>query len=170
MPICDTLLRLAEEPSLYRPLWSDQILREVDSVLRNELGYTPEQCERRITRMKEAFPEATVKIPACLPSSLDGIPDKDDRHILAAAICGHANAIVTQNQKHFPKEVVQEFDILCHTPDEFLIHQFHLNPPQILEKIDAQASGIRKSRPEIIQLLKSTVPGFIALVEKWSST
>ena len=120
--------------------------------------------------MKEAFPEATVKIPACLPSSLDGIPDKDDRHILAAAICGHANAIVTQNQKHFPKEVVQEFDILCHTPDEFLIHQFHLNPPQILEKIDAQASGIRKSRPEIIQLLKSTVPGFIALVEKWSST
>jgi len=32
---------------------------------------------------------------------------------LLAAICGHANAIVTQNQKGFPKEVIQEFDILC---------------------------------------------------------
>lgn len=29
MSLCDTLLRLAEEPAMYRPLWSDEILAEV---------------------------------------------------------------------------------------------------------------------------------------------
>jgi hypothetical protein len=29
MPLCETLLRLAEEPALYRPLWSDSILQAV---------------------------------------------------------------------------------------------------------------------------------------------
>ena len=34
MPLCDTLLRLAEEPALYRPLWSERILLEVDMLWR----------------------------------------------------------------------------------------------------------------------------------------
>ena len=33
MPICDTLLRLAEEPSFYIPKWSGHILAEVRSTL-----------------------------------------------------------------------------------------------------------------------------------------
>ena len=38
MPLCDTLLRLAEDPSMYRPLWSGNILQEVGNVLQNKLG------------------------------------------------------------------------------------------------------------------------------------
>ena len=33
MPLCDTLLRLAEEPAFYIPKWSDGILRELRSTL-----------------------------------------------------------------------------------------------------------------------------------------
>jgi hypothetical protein len=29
MPLCDTLLRCAEDPGLFRALWSEQILEEV---------------------------------------------------------------------------------------------------------------------------------------------
>ena len=43
MPLCDTLLRLAEDPSMYRPLWSDQILQEVGIALEKKLGYSTAQ-------------------------------------------------------------------------------------------------------------------------------
>ena len=33
MPVCDTLLRLAEEPAFYAPKWSWEILEEVSRTL-----------------------------------------------------------------------------------------------------------------------------------------
>jgi len=169
MPLCDTLLRLAEEPAMYRPLWSDQILQEVGRVLEIAFGYSAEQSKRRINAMCQAFPEASKTIPACLPGSFDGIPDENDRHVLAAALRGEANAIVTHNVKHFPTDYLAQFDMLVQPPDDFLIHQFHLNPQQVLEKLDAQASGIRKSRPDVIRLLRPMVSNFVGLIEKWTS-
>ena len=46
MPLCDTLLRLAEAPAFYIPKWSDEILRELRSTLQR-MGYTPAQAGRR---------------------------------------------------------------------------------------------------------------------------
>jgi predicted nucleic acid-binding protein len=120
MPLCDTLLRLAEDPAMYRPLWGEQILQEVGAALINKLRYTEAQRDRRLQMMREAFPEAVVHIPDGFASPLACIPDENDRHVLAAAICGHANAIVTRNMKHFPDECLKQFDILCQTPDDFL--------------------------------------------------
>src|SRR5207253_6093587 len=100
MPLCDTLLRLAEEPAFYRPLWSEQILLELDNTLVNRLKYTDQQRDRRIKVMREHFPEAIVNIPATLMSALSCLPDKNDCHVLAAAIRGGANAIVTHNIRH----------------------------------------------------------------------
>lgn len=97
MPLCDTFLRLAEEPAMYRPIWSEEILREVGSALGNRLKRTPEQIASRLTAMLEAFPEAMVGFPAALPEAFACIPDPKDRHVLAAAVRGHANAIVTFN-------------------------------------------------------------------------
>jgi hypothetical protein len=51
MPLCDTLLRLAEDPAFYIPKWSDVILRELQSTLQR-MGYTPVQASRRITAME----------------------------------------------------------------------------------------------------------------------
>ncbi len=48
MPLCDTLLRLAEEPAVYRPVWSEQILLEVGNALENNLHRSRFQRERRI--------------------------------------------------------------------------------------------------------------------------
>jgi hypothetical protein len=50
---------------------------------------------------------------------------------------GHAQVIVTNNVKHFPAEYLEQFDVLCQRADDFLIHQFHLNPYLVLEKVDA---------------------------------
>ena len=83
MSLCDTLLRLAEDPALYRPLWSDPILQEVGSALERKLGLTPEQREHRISCMKLAFPEAVVRTPQTLVEGLNCISDPDDRHVVA---------------------------------------------------------------------------------------
>lgn len=166
MPLCDTLLRLAEDPSLYRPLWSELILQEVGVVL-EKLGRTPEQRARRLRVMGEHFPEALVEVPADLPDALTCIPDPKDRHVLAAAIRGQANAVITFNERDFPPDCLKSYDVLRQTPDEFLVHQFHLNPDLVLEKIDAQAAAIRRPREEIIRRLRDLdqAPSFADLLE-----
>jgi len=68
MPLCDTLLRLAEDPPLYRPLWSNRILEEVGTAVRNKLNHTERQSNRRIEAMRQAFPEALVSLAPDLGS------------------------------------------------------------------------------------------------------
>jgi predicted nucleic acid-binding protein len=165
MPLCDTLLRLAVEPSLYRPLWSNPILNEVGTAI-ERMGYTPEQSQRRVRTMREHFPEACVNIPPDLAQALTCIPDEDDRHVLAAAICGHANAIVTFNEKHFPEECLERYGVLRRHPDDFLIDQFHLCPGLMIEKIDSQAVAIHQPRTDIVSRLRdlAQAPKFAALL------
>jgi predicted nucleic acid-binding protein len=165
MPLCDTLLRLAEEPALYLPCWSEQILQEVGGALEKKLHRSPIQVQRRLSQMRDAFPEASVEVPENLIEAIDCIPDANDRHVLAAAIRGNANAIITANTKHFPAECLGQWGIDCQTPDEFLIHQFYLDPEQVLEKLDGQGSNIGKDRAYIVERLRVMVPTFSALVE-----
>lgn len=165
MPLCETLLRLAEEPALYRPLWSDQILHEVGTVLAR-LTLTSDQVGRRLNAMRETFPEAMVGIPDRLADGLLCIPDVNDRHVLAAAVAGRANAILTLNDRDFPSECLAQFDIERLSPDDFLVHQFHLNPEAVLDKIDAQAAAIRETRDTVISRFRDRLqaPNFAAII------
>src|SRR5216684_2451046 len=106
--------------------------------------------------MVEAFPEAMVPVPPELLKAVECIPDEDDRHVLAAAIMARANAIITQNTKHFPKDCLEKFGVLCQTADEFLIHQFHLCPQLVLDKLDDQGAGISRDRTYVVGSLKAS--------------
>ena len=86
MCLCDTLLRLATDPAMYRPLWSERILQEIGDALERKIKLTKQQRDYRISQMRVSFPEASVSAPPCLESSLTGIPDVNDRHVLASAI------------------------------------------------------------------------------------
>ncbi len=167
MPLCDTLLRLAEEPAFYRPLWSELVLREV-GVFLSKRGYGPTQVERRLNLMRAHFPEACVDVPPGLIDAFTCIPDPNDRHVLAAAVRGHGNSIITLNQRHFPAECLEQYDLLCQTPDEFLVHQFYLSPDLVLEKIDAQASATKQSRAQVTERLRNLchAPDFAALIDR----
>jgi len=164
MPLCDTLLRLAEEPSLYKPLWSTTILEEVRRNLAEKLHRTPEQCERRITAMRTAFPESEIVVPDELLHVFDRVPDLNDRHVLGAAVRGAAHVIVTSNVRDFPAECLDHFDLLCHTPDEFLIHQFHIDPDAVLLKLDEQGANVGTDRTGIAKLLGRMCPEFAKLI------
>lgn len=166
MPLCETLLRLAEEPALYRPLWSDPILQEVGIVL-GRMKYKPEQVERRLNAMRNTFPEASVIIPDDLAHALTCVPDPSDRHVLAAAIRGKADAILTLNKRHFPQECLAQYDIDRMSPDEFFVNQYHLNRGAVLDKLDAQAAAITETREAVIKRFRELhqAPQFADIVE-----
>ncbi len=172
MPLCETLLRLAEEPALYRPLWSDSILQEVGAVLDRNMHLNSKQINRRLDAMRSTFPEASVVIPDDLAQALICIPDPDDRHVLAAAIRGKADAILTFNQRDFPPECLAQYGIDRMSPDEFLVHQYHLNPAAVLDKLDAQAAAIRETRELVIRRFRERLqaPKFADIVEGKEST
>ena len=76
--------------------------------------------------MDVAIPEALVTGYEQLIEGLD-LPDPRDRHVLAAAIIGRADVIVTFNLVDFPPEYLLAFDLEALHPDEFLNHQLTLN-------------------------------------------
>jgi len=108
--LCDTLLRLAER-GFYRPLWSQRILDEVKQAI---LAVHPEieeaRVEGRIAALKGAFDDAMVVGWEQTCAGLD-LPDPDDRHVLAAAIKGGAQSLLTFNLKDFPGPYLATTDI-----------------------------------------------------------
>jgi hypothetical protein len=163
MPLCDTLLRLAEEPGLYRPLWGEEILREVSAAL-GRMGYSQEARDRRVNAMRSAFPEALVEVPKEITEALGDLPDQKDRHVVAAGIVRNANAIVTLNKKHFPPECLEKYGILSQSPDEFLIHQYQLARERVLDQLDYQAANIGQERTWLVRELEKVAPNFAKVV------
>jgi predicted nucleic acid-binding protein len=167
MPLCETLLRMAEEPAIYRPLWSNEILQEVGTVLERNLHLDPAQVKRRLDAIGYTFPEALVIIPDGLTEALTCIPDPNDRHVLAAAIRGKADAILTLNRRDFPPECLAQYEVERVSPDQFLVHQYHLNRQGVLDKIDAQAAAIRETRETVVKRFRERLqaPKFADIVE-----
>ena len=163
---CDTLLRYAEDPALFRVLWSEQILEEVKRTLLQKFGYTAKQVDYRLRMMREAFPEASVVVPPDLLAAVPQIPDKADKHVVAAAIHEGAQVIVTSNLKHFPQKVLAPHRILVQSPDDFLIHQYHLNPDVVTDKIDTQASAIGQQQSALLDRLEKMSPAFVGLLRE----
>ncbi len=63
-----------------------------------------------VERMNASVPDCLVTNYERLADSIE-LPDPDDRHVVAAAIVGHADAIVTFNTKDFPATVLQAYGI-----------------------------------------------------------
>lgn len=129
-------------------------------------GHSAEQVGRRIRLMNAAFPEALHQVPQNLIDSITGLPDPDDRHVVALAIHAQAHTIVTANVRDFPPEVLTPHDVTALPADEFLVHQYHLDPEIMLEKLDRQAAGIRKQRSDVLSLLQNSAPCFCRLCTK----
>lgn len=161
MPLCDTLLRLAEDPAFYIPKWSNDILRELRSTLQR-MGYLPAQADRRIAAMESAFEDANVTGYECLVGAMTN--DPKDRHVLAAAVRCGAHAIVTHNVKHFRPETAKPYDLDILTPDDFLLHQFHFNDELLMEKLAAQAAARGITLDALLAKLERWAPAAIRLL------
>jgi hypothetical protein len=96
--LADTLLRVAER-GLYRSLWTDPILSEAQAAL--EEIHPSIDVSKRFASMREAFDRSLITGWEDLEGGLS-LPDEDDRHVVAAAIKGGAQAIITANLADFP--------------------------------------------------------------------
>src|SRR5437879_5512278 len=95
--LTDLLLRLAEDPALYSPRWSRDILDEVEHNLHSKFGLSKEKARYRIACMESAFPEAMVTGYEPFIGTMEN--HEKDRHVLAAAVRGKTAAILTSNSK-----------------------------------------------------------------------
>ena len=103
----DTVLTLAQR-GLYRPLWSEKILDEARrNILAKRPDVDPVKLQRTFALVREKFDDANVEGFDPLQAGLE-LPDPDDRHVLAAAIHGGAQSIVTFNLKDFPAKTLAD--------------------------------------------------------------
>ncbi len=148
--LTDVLLRLAEA-GLYRPLWSTSILAEAERTLVHlHPAIAADALHDRIAAMDQFFPDAAVTGWEEIVGSLT-LPDPDDRHVLAAAIVGGADTIVTANLRDFPEPTLARFNIVATHPDDFLLDQWDLEPrlaEQVLDDIiDARHNPTGRVNP-----------------------
>ncbi len=163
MPLCDTLLRLAEEPALYTPKWSADILRELRSTLQR-MAYAAAQADRRIAAMTRAFEDATIDEYEPLIGAMTH--DPKDRHVLAAAVRCAAQVIITFNVEDFGPDSVKQHGLDVLTPDEFLVNQLRFGATDILEKLEAQATARGLARDELFGRLEQSVPATVQLLRR----
>ena len=158
--LADTLLRVAEK-GLYRPLWSVRILTEAQDA--TEEIHPGIDVGKRFASMREAFADALVTGWEDLEPGIR-LPDEDDRHVVAAAIRGGADAIITANLADFPAMALGSSGLEAVHPDDFLLDQLDLSPPTILQVIHEQAARTRKpplTPRDLATLLgRAGIPGF----------
>lgn len=142
--VCDSLMSVAAA-GLYAPKWTAMIEDEWMRSLERRLERPPGTFISRRDAMRQACPDWEVRERAwqALEGGLD-LPDKDDRHVLAAAIAGHADCIVTANLKHFPARQLALFGLEAIHPDEFLVAQLDLDQVAVLSAFKEQRRRLKK--------------------------
>jgi len=168
--IRDILLWFAYE-ELFVPFWSKHVLMEWSRVMKRS-GLTQPESQRRMHMIQEAFPFAMVRGYESLIEQLD-LPDKDDRHVLAAAIRVGADFIVTQNLKDFPKSALSSFGIVALNADAFLVGLIVCNPTKALRAFKLMVKQRKRpvqSTQEVLQsLIKNDLKESAALIHEMVS-
>lgn len=152
-PLRDLLLSLAQT-GVYLPKWTTQIHREwTQSVLRRRPDISQNALDRTIELMNRSVEE-------CLIDDYEGLidlfqlPDPDDRHILAAAIHGQAQVIVTRNIRDFPSRVLSKYGVTAKKPDDFLSELFDLNFLEFCSAVFEQRQRLKNPHYSQAQLLE----------------
>jgi predicted nucleic acid-binding protein len=126
--VTDALLSLATA-GLYAAKWTvkieDEWIRALETDRPDLVGKLPV----RRDSMRAAVPDWEIPTTHWQRLNLDiQLPDPKDLHVLAAAVAGHADCIVTENLRDFPADILSVFDIEAIDPDTFIINQWDLNP------------------------------------------
>lgn len=151
--LATTLLWLAEA-DLFTPLWSEQILDEVQRNLPGVGGISPAAAERRVSAMRDGFgAESMVEGHEYLIDSMQCHPK--DRHVLAAAVAAKADTLVTFNLRDFPPDSASEHGIQAIHPEQFLLRLLTEHPREVTAALESEVSALRRPPESLNDFLSS---------------
>lgn len=141
---------------VFTPLWSARILEEwARAAARLGDGFE-DMARGEIALLKARWPDAEVVYPDQLEAGLH-LPDPDDTHVLAAAIVGKADVLLTMNLKDFPTRTVSAHGVVRRDPDGMLREMFAEHPEavgQVAENVRQVAEQLSGEVQEMRKLMK----------------
>jgi hypothetical protein len=97
----------------------------------------------------------------CLVDGYEGLiealtlPDPNDRHVLAAAIKGRADVIVTFNLADFPTSYLSNYGIEAQHPDEFIGHLIDLALGKVCSAVRCVRARLRNPPLTVVEYLET---------------
>lgn len=144
-PVRSLLLWIAAEGG-YEPFWTERILAETERSLLDGAAVTHAQWKRLREAMSTAFPGAMLDQEA-VDAIEDRMPNHEkDRHVLAAAVVGGMEVVVTNNLRHFPIEDLAPLGKRSLDADSFLCELLDRSPHIVRAALEQQVEHMRKPR------------------------
>ncbi len=146
----------AARQGVFAPLWSRRIIEEWQ---RAALKLGPEgvaQAGAEAALLKADWPGSEVQYAPSLEARL-WLPDPADTHVLAAAIAGSADMIVTLNARDFPRNILAEEGLARVDPDSYLHGVWQAQPglvSQVAQDVLAEANRLSDRSWEMRALMK----------------
>ena len=171
-PLRDLLIELAAA-GLFRAKWTSKIHEEwIVALLKQRPDLERAKLERTRDLMNDAVPDCLIEDYEELIPSIS-CPDRDDRHLIAAAIKGHCPAIVTLNVRDFPLESVSPYNIEIQHPDNFIIRLLEMDEEAVLSAARTCRERLRKpplsAESYLEALARCSLPLTVAKLAKFES-
>lgn len=148
------ILIAAAARGLFTPLWSARLLEEWARAAARHSPADAAIARGEIAVLRAAFPKAEIAPHAGLEARLH-LPDPHDIHVLATAIAGSAEAIVTFNARDFPRAALAAEGLRRDDPDAFLMALWLARPDPLeaaVEEVRARTEAI-SGRPQPLRPL-----------------
>lgn len=120
----------AAQAGVIMPLWSARILDEWRRAVARDGAAAAAQVASEIALARLACPDAEIAVPEGLAETLS-LPDPDDRHVLAAAIAGQADVLLTRNMRDFPPRTLARHGISPRAPDSLFLDLWSDHPETV---------------------------------------
>jgi len=140
---------------LFRAKWTDEIHDEwISNLLKQRLDIKPDALERTRALMNANVRDCLVTGYEQLIPAIEGMPDLDDRHVVAAAYHCGAAAIVTYNLKDFPQEVLSRYRLEAIHPDDFVHYQIDIDTPKAIGAVHTVRQRLKKPPMDVESYLR----------------
>lgn len=140
--------------SVYRPVWSGRIEEEMENAIfriHARHGKDEEESRSYVLQMRKqmnrALPDARVVDWENLLPAVPGMRDPNDRHVVATALSGRADVIVTFNLRDFEDGALPG-GLFSQSPDDFLLDLLDLHPDLVMAALRAVSSRSGRKGPK----------------------
>lgn len=128
--------------------WSEEISREwLRSVSARVAAAPMERLIGQLAKMNAVLPTANIQGWERHLTDIRGLPDDNDRHVVAAARQAGAEYIVTWNMAHFPKSILGPLHLSAIDPDDFLMELLKTDAELVGDVVERARLNLTKSAP-----------------------